>query len=1018
MAKQRRPVGRGWRLLALLLLALLVRLAPLGRYVTPDEPIWVLRSIHFADAVAAGEWAAVPQTGHPGLLTMAVGALGVRLTALWSPESAAAHLAWLRNLAWLAPENGAAFPRLVFFLPAARVLMALLTAAGVAASYALGRGRIGERPARWLALFLALDPFFAGHAGLLHTDALQATFVLLGVLLALPLRSPAPGRRLLSLTGAALCLALAGLSKSLGLAVAPGVALAVLLLTHGPWRQRVLHVGWLAAATTAFYLLLYPPFWVAPGAALASLLGAAAYHEGIGLREVFFWGQMTTAPGPWFYPAVLLFRLTPPVLVGVLWLWRRRDLWTRALWFALPAAVYCAAITLGDKKFDRYALTLVPLLTACAVLAWGRARPRLRYVLLAALLWPWAWVAPAPLLYANPLLGGPELAHRLIPLGWNEGFGMAAASLSRQLPAAESHLLYTPSVPTTAGHFAGLTLPATEVPAACAGLWIQEGDTAPLQADGIPVLATRLAGLTLATAYTRAQSLDTLWPVLLPGPLPVTSPELWVAPEVDSATLAAWLAERLPPGQRFTWVCTPACHPLADAQLHALLAPVAVCLELSPSSEELRFAECEIIAPIEEMPALARFAGELTLDTVVFPQWAQAPDALTVQLRWLPLAPQGALQAQLALEDTGGSVWAEGGGPLLDARTWPASAWAVGEPASGPLYLPLPLTVPPGRYTVTLQLADAEGRRLGLWLPGGDFGGTSLPLGEVILLSARYPAEMLALSLPLAVEVEGARLLGAEPPPTTHWAGDSLPFSLGWERLPGEPPEMLGWTLSCEEGEAGGWLPVAPGPLRHWTLGERYIAQYAPRTDPLLPAGRCRLYVWPDNAPLWWAAPVYLGEMELLQRERSFALPETPAIPLAVTVADWARLVGAEVAPRTLAPGEALEVMLYWEALATPPADYTVFLHLVGPEGRVWAQQDAQPQQGAAPTRSWVAGQVIVDRYTLRLPEAAPPGDYQLWVGLYDAESGVRVSLGDSAGARLPEERLLAAQVMVAPSGD
>ena len=53
-----------WRATAILILALLVRFIPMGRYVTPDEPIWVLRSVRFADALAARDWAAIPQTGH------------------------------------------------------------------------------------------------------------------------------------------------------------------------------------------------------------------------------------------------------------------------------------------------------------------------------------------------------------------------------------------------------------------------------------------------------------------------------------------------------------------------------------------------------------------------------------------------------------------------------------------------------------------------------------------------------------------------------------------------------------------------------------------------------------------------------------------------------------------------------------------------------------------------------------------------------------------------------------------
>ena len=117
----------GVRLTAFFLLALLVRLIPLGHYVTPDEPIWVMRAIQFADAVRARDWAAVAQTGHPGLTTMALGALGVRIMRWLHPAEAATHLAWIRNIAWLAPENSAAFLPLAYFLSAGRVLVAVVT---------------------------------------------------------------------------------------------------------------------------------------------------------------------------------------------------------------------------------------------------------------------------------------------------------------------------------------------------------------------------------------------------------------------------------------------------------------------------------------------------------------------------------------------------------------------------------------------------------------------------------------------------------------------------------------------------------------------------------------------------------------------------------------------------------------------------------------------------------------------------------------------------------------------------
>ena len=119
----------------LLLAALLLRMAPLGRYVTPDEPAWVHRSIQFGDALAAGDWAAVPVTGHPGVTTMWLGSAGVLVSRLTAPTDSAEHLGWIRLLPWLAPENGEAFHHLAFFLSWGRIAVALATTTGLGVTY-------------------------------------------------------------------------------------------------------------------------------------------------------------------------------------------------------------------------------------------------------------------------------------------------------------------------------------------------------------------------------------------------------------------------------------------------------------------------------------------------------------------------------------------------------------------------------------------------------------------------------------------------------------------------------------------------------------------------------------------------------------------------------------------------------------------------------------------------------------------------------------------------------------------
>jgi hypothetical protein len=118
-------------------------------------------------------------------------------------------------------------------------------------------------------------------------------------------------------------------------------------------------------------------------------------------------------------------------------------------------------------------------------------------------------------------------------------------------------------------------------------------------------------------------------------------------------------------------------------------------------------------------------------------------------------------------------------------------------------------------------------------------------------------------------------------------------------------------------------------------------------------------------------------------------------------------LVDYQIDPWRLRPGAELAVSLTWEALVAPPLDYAVFVHLLLPPSTVWAQSDAMPQGGAAPTSAWQAGQRVADRLTLRVPPDAAPGLYNIEIGLYDPATGERLRVdGSDAGVLLGRVRV------------
>jgi hypothetical protein len=161
-------------------------------------------------------------------------------------------------------------------------------------------------------------------------------------------------------------------------------------------------------------------------------------------------------------------------------------------------------------------------------------------------------------------------------------------------------------------------------------------------------------------------------------------------------------------------------------------------------------------------------------------------------------------------------------------------------------------------------------------------------------------------------------------------------------------------------------------------------------TDDTLPTHGERYFSQPD---------IQIVEQQTLGRctvKRVIDPTDQPLAAIEVSGgAIWLRSVA--VAPAKV--GEALPVVLYWEALAPVNESYTVFTHLVGPDGQMVAQQDNLPVMGLAPTDTWAVGKLIRDPYQLPLPATSGVGNYQLLVGLYTAAGRQSVTLADGSTA-------------------
>jgi uncharacterized membrane protein len=146
--------------------------------------------------------------------------------------------------------------------------------------------------------------------------------------------------------------------------------------------------------------------------------------------------------------------------------------------------------------------------------------------------------------------------------------------------------------------------------------------------------------------------------------------------------------------------------------------------------------------------------------------------------------------------------------------------------------------------------------------------------------------------------------------------------------------------------------------------------------------------------------------------EREFRRPRVQTA-LDVSLGDEVRLLGYDMAPVTCDPdGCSLALLLYWQAQRSIVTDYTVFVHIVGPDAQIWGQRDAPPDAGAYPTRRWVAGEVVADLVRVTLPPDVPADPLEVVVGMYRPDTGQRLPALDADG-RPADDRIVLGHIVV-----
>ena len=229
--------------------------------------------------------------------------------------------------------------------------------------------------------------------------------------------------------------------------------------------------------------------------------------------------------------------------------------------------------------------------------------------------------------------------------------------------------------------------------------------------------------------------------------------------------------------------------------------------------------------------------------------------------------------------------------------------------------------------------------------------------------------------------------------PHVRWPNQPLPVVLTWYPARSNLPAwqthlkvegLLGGVVASLERTAGG----ASFPVTTWLVGEPTRDPYTLMLPPALQPGIYRL-----SLERWRESRKVDGALLGLLRVEDY-----PHVPVADRIQYRANgrvgelaLLGYSVNGQP-ARGKVSDVITHWRVAERPARDGVIFLHMLDAQGKLISQDDNPPIVNGLvrSTTTYRPGEGINQLHRLEIPAGLPPGQYQLYAGVYDRQSMVR----------------------------
>ncbi|MDP3047725.1 MAG: hypothetical protein Q8O07_09650, partial [Chloroflexota bacterium] len=308
----------------------------------------------------------------------------------------------------------------------------------------------------------------------------------------------------------------------------------------------------------------------------------------------------------------------------------------------------------------------------------------------------------------------------------------------------------------------------------------------------------------------------------------------------------------------------------------------------------------------------------------------------------------------------------------------------------------------------SLSVQDASGRTL----------GPEAILGTIQVTPSAYQPPLAALQMERSLSQDFAgelRLVGSSGGAGLHRPGDTVECSLFWQART-RPSRAYVVFVQLQDASGKPWaLAETPDLGNGYTLdrlapGEVVRAQYSLLIPATAPDGTYRLVaglldpLTRQRVPASQGDQVNLIKLQLMGRAHTTAVPAMQRTVNA-RLGDVADLLGFDLA--SPAAGRQVNITLYWRARQETSTAYKVFVHLLDAKAAIWGQRDAEPRNGDAPTTSWIPGEIISDTYSIPVQPDAPPGEYDIEIGMYSLPSGARLPVTNLTGQPMGDHLIL-----------